>query len=463
METDKLVDLGEYAMTPLIPIMLFGWVPFTVILFFHLKPHQAVLISVIGGWLLLPMTGYNVPGIPPYTKYAAISLGLILGSSLSGARFHTDFKWKVYDLPIIVWCLSPIPTSLTNQLGLYDGLAGTYSQIMMWGAPYLAGRIYFRDHEALRDLGLGIVIGGMFYAFLSLYEIRMSPQLSNKIYGFFPHDWVQHVRYGGWRPVVFMRHGLMVALWMAASTTVAFWLWRSRAVERVMGIPIWLVVMVLLITTVLCKSANGWSALAIGCGAYLVYSRFRGNLPLILLLFSIPFYIIFRISGHLPTDDLLFLAAKIFDVERTSSLAVRLLQEELFIKRAMESSLLGWGGYDRGWPVDPYTGRTLIDMVDALWIIILSSKGFLGLGSLLFAMLIGPWYVIRFTTNEMNYLCKGKGGKADVFPTLFSVLVIIFLVDCLFNAMSNPIYIMCSGAVLSWYIAKENKLNLKNK
>ncbi|MBV5327317.1 MAG: hypothetical protein JZU65_06720, partial [Chlorobium sp.] len=84
-----------------------------------------------------------------------------------------------------------------------------------WGVPFLAGRIYFKDESTIKDLHRGIIIGGLIYMVLCLYEIRMSPQLNNMLYGFFPHSWVQHLRYGGFRPIVFMQHGLMVALWMA--------------------------------------------------------------------------------------------------------------------------------------------------------------------------------------------------------------------------------------------------------
>ena len=215
--------------------MLFGWVPFTIFLFFRLPAHRAVLVSVIGGFLLLPMARYDLPGIPPFDKYASISLGLILGGRLSGKRRQADFQWRLYDLPMVLWCLSPVPSSLTNGLTFYNGISVVYGQIMIWGIPYLAGRIYFIDKESLRELCLGIIIGGIVYALLCAYEIRMSPRLHINIYGFFQHDWRQHRRYGGFRPIVFMQHGIMVAVWMAACTTTAFWMWRKRLVEQIKG------------------------------------------------------------------------------------------------------------------------------------------------------------------------------------------------------------------------------------
>ena len=150
-------------MTIFVPIMLFGWVPFTIFLFFSCKPHHAVLISIIGGWLFLPHSGYNLPGLPEYNKIMVIALGLVFGGRISGHRRASSFRWEIYDLPMIIWCLSPIATSVTNQLGFYDGISSSFGEVLQWGVPYLAGRIYFNSTSILRDLCLGIIIGGLLY------------------------------------------------------------------------------------------------------------------------------------------------------------------------------------------------------------------------------------------------------------------------------------------------------------
>ena len=436
-------------MTPLVPIMLFGWVPLTVILFFSLKPHRAVLFAVIGGWLLLPVAGYNLPGLPVYSKSTAIALGLILGGRLSGQRQKASFAWRIYDLPMVLWCLSPLITSITNDLGWYDGLSGSFGHFVGWLVPYLAGRIYFNTSEKLRDLCLGIIIGGIVYGALCLYEIRMSPQLSKIFYGFFPHDWIQHKRYGGWRPIVFMQHGLMVALWMAISSTVAFWFWRSRDIKRLLGMPMSFIVMALVITALLCKSANGWFFLALGCCGYFMRSRYKLFLLLLLL---VPLYMGLRISGFVSLQNVEMVASSIFDAERVGSLTIRLLQEDLFVQKAMGKPLFGWGGYSRGWPIDPETGKKMIRMVDALWIIIFSSKGFFGLVSLMSSILIGPWIVLR------SFMKKTKELDLDFMPqVVLSLIVILFMIDCLVNAMVNPIYIMTSGALVGCYLAQKQE------
>jgi len=443
-------------MTILVPIMLFGWVILTVILFFTLKPHRAVLFSVIGGCLFLPMVSYNLPGFPEYSKNTAIALGLILGGRLSGQRKAASFEWKLYDLPMFLWCLSPIVTSLTNQLGFYDGLASSFENIIIWGIPYLTGRIYFNSASTLRDLCLGIIIGGLLYVPLCLYEIRMSPQLSNTFYGFFPHSFLQHFRYFGFRPIVFMQHGLMVSLWMAVSSIIAFWFWLSRDIKQLKGIPTMpFIVAVLVITSVLCKSANGWFTLVIGCGFYFINRYSKTRIPFLLLILIVLFYIGLRSINFISAHDVEKAAAYVFDAERIESLAYRLSAEDLFTIKALERPLFGWGGYDRGIPVDPNTGQYLITTIDSLWLIVFSSQGYFGLIVLFSAMLIGPWLTFRSAINKFKDSDFSKQA-----PILLSLVVVLFSIDSLFNSMINPTYIVTFGALVGWHVAQTQNTNV---
>lgn len=435
-------------MTPLVPIMLFSWVPLTVFLFFVLKPHQAVLVSVIGGWLLLPTTGYHIPGIPFYSKGTAIALGLIVGGRISGKRRAASFHRQVYDLPMLFWCFfCPLASSLSNQLGFYDGLAGAWESTINWGIPYLAGRIYFDNSDKLRDLCIGLIIGGLIYLPLCLYEIRMSPQLNNMIYGFFPHSFMQHMRYGGYRPIIFMQHGLMVALWMAVTTTVAFWFWRSREIKYIKNIPLSFWILALVATTILCKSANGWFSLALGCGAYFVFRSFKSFLPFRLLLLMVPLYILLRITGAVSGEVIESKVGLFLDEDRTSSLQIRTVQEDLFVAKTLERPFLGWGWIGRGWPTNKEIGGDAIGMVDALWVVTFNTRGVFGILSLVTMMLIGPWLVLQSRKKQEFDTTFFQMG-----PVLLSLVVILFMIDSLFNGMLNPVYILGSGALLGFHV-----------
>lgn len=443
-------------MTFLVPVMLFGWIVFTIYLFASRKPHRAVVISVIGGWLLLPQIGWNLPGLPDYTKSTAIAFGLIAGLIATKLKGEFRFQWRVYDLPVIVYCLSPIVTSMSNRLGFYDGIASTYGEIMTWGIPYLAGRIYFESVETVGDLFFGLIAGGLLYVPLCLYEIRMSPQLSNMVYGFFPHSFLQHYRYGGYRPIVFLQHGLAVSLWMAITSTLAFWAWRSYDLKKMFHLPMWLVALSMMFTCVLCKSANGWIFLALGCGAYFLYRHSGSCRPFLIIILIIPTYIILRLTGWLPADELEKLAANIFDYERAASLGIRLYQEELFGLKALQRPLFGWGGHGRGWPLDPLTGEPLIQMIDSLWLITFSTRGFVGLVSFMGSMLIGPWLVFR-----SRGLSSGGVKSIEIKVVLLGLSVVFFILDTLVNAMPNPIFILISGALVSWQLSSKEKVPRK--
>ena len=83
---------------------------------------------------------------------------------------------------------------------------------MTWGAPYLLGRLYFSEPAALRDLALATVSAALAYVPFCLWEIRMSPQLHAIVYGLQPFGFGQAIRFGGYRPSVFMTHGLMLGM-----------------------------------------------------------------------------------------------------------------------------------------------------------------------------------------------------------------------------------------------------------
>ena len=440
-------------MTILVPLMLFGWIPVTVLLFAILKPHQAVLFSVIGGWLFLPIAGYDPQGFPEYTKVSAISIGLVLGGRISGKRQAVSFKWKLYDLPVIIFCISSIATSVLNQLGFYDGVANCFAKALWLGVPYTAGRVYFNSTDSLRSLCKGIIVGGLLYVPLCLYEIRMSPQLHTMLYGFFQHSFAQHVRYGGWRPAVFMQHGLMVSFWMAIASVVAFWAWRTGGIKDLKGLPMSFCVVVLSITAILCKSVNGWFALVVGCACYMFSRIFNIQRIFFVFFLIVPFYIGLRSVNIISGEELTTLASLFLDSERVGSFSARLIQEDLFCLKAWERPLFGWGGYNRASPVDPASGQIIEHVIDSLWLATYSSSGFVGLFSVYFSIMIGPFLLFK---NGM--LAKYKDSVSILNPVvILSLVLMLFAVDSLLNAMVNPLFFTISGAIISYYEQRKEK------
>lgn len=436
-------------MSALVSIALFGWVPASLLAFAMLRPHRAVLVTTIGGWLFLPTAKLDLPGLPPYTKATAIALGLICGVLLIGRRGRSRFVFRLIDLPVIVLCLGSFLTSLSNDLGLYDGFSATFQKVVFWGVPYMFGRIYFTSAEHLRDLALGLVIGGIVYGVLCLYEIRMSPRLNLHVYGFLQHDWRQHKRYGGWRPLVFMHHGLMVALWMALTTIVAFWVWRCRIVTRIRRLPQALATMALAVTAVLCKSAGAWMALALGVGAYYLHENLRMRWVIVVMLLVFPVYVSVRIAGIVSTEQVEALAHHIFDAERVDSLVFRLAQEDPFVAWTLNRPLLGWGGHGRNWPVDLISGAETVDVVDAQWLTLFSKSGLVGLFSFCATFMAGPLLALRVVARLVR-----PDPLLRIMPVILCLPVGLFLIDSLFNGMPSPVYTLVAGALAGFGVTR---------
>ncbi len=444
---------------PQVFIALLAWIFISIGLFNKFSPQRATSLCVIMGYLFLPSASFDFPGLPPFGKYFSISLGLVLGGTFSGSLRRFPLNIRSMDIPMIILCFfTPVLTSISNGLGLYDGISNLVLHIFSWGIVFWTGRRYFNDAGSLKILLNDIVLGGAIYIPLIFFESRMSPKLSTMIYGFFAHSFLQHIRYGGWRPIVFLQHGLAVALWMAATTTAAYWLLRFGELKKIWRIPPKLLILLFIAATILCRSANGWSYLVIGLFTFSFCKLTKSFRLFRFLLLIVPLYMILRLSNLISAEIIQNLASLIFDHERVASLQWRILQEELFGVKGLDRPFLGWGGYDRGWPIDPYTGENLIEMIDSLWMIFFSTYGFLGLFGVYGSLGFAPWSVLGFYIKNFK---KGiiENEKYTKSAIIICIIVIIFLIDSLLNAMINPVYILCSGVLVSHYYSCMDETN----
>lgn len=428
----------------MVPVALLGWPVVVLVLFAFLTPRRAVLASFVLAWLFLPVAGYELPGLPDYTKITATSYGVLLGILIFdfGRVGRLRFSWL--DVPAVVLCLSPMASSLMNGLGAYDGASAVLFQIIMYGVPYIVGRLYFNDREGLRDFALAILFGGLVYVPLCLYEIRMSPQLHKLVYGFHQHDFGQTKRFGGYRPMVFMQHGLAVGLWMTCASLVGIWMWRTGALRQIKGWSISIVVSGLLVTTVLCKSAGSLALLAVGAAALFATQWINSKVFLACLIAAPLVYMGFRASGDWSGESLVA-ASRFMGDERAESLRFRMKNEDLLAEKAWQRPVFGWGGWSRNRVYDD-RGRD-VSVTDGLWIIAFGQKGLVGLGAL-YAMLLLPVAVLvsKLPTDRI-------AGVENAAVVVTGVLIVLFATDCIFNAMPNPLFVAAAGGLTSFVFA----------
>lgn len=425
-------------------LALIAW-PFCVlVLFMSTTPRRAALYGYMLGWLFLPMAALPIPGLPEYSKSSAIAYGVLAGVLLFDSRCLSRIRFSWLDIPALVWCCVPMASSLSNGLGAYDGASAVVGQTVSWGSAYLVGRLYFGDRDGLRELALGVLFGGLIYVPLCLFEIRMSPQLHKLVYGFHQHDFGQTKRFGGFRPMVFMQHGLAVGLWMTCASLVAVWMWRTGALRQVKGWSISIVASGLLVTTVLCKSAGSLALLAVGAAALFATQWINSKVFLACLIAAPLVYMGFRASGDWSGESLVA-ASRFMGDERAESLRFRMKNEDLLAEKAWQRPVFGWGGWSRNRVYDD-RGRD-VSVTDGLWIIAFGQKGLVGLGAL-YAMLLLPVAVLvsKLPTDRI-------AGVENAAVVVTGVLIVLFATDCIFNAMPNPLFVAAAGGLTSFVFA----------
>src|SRR5438105_3309782 len=166
----------------MVPVALAAFVLFVLGCFMQLSPRRALLVSLFTGWLFLPTfdNAYAVPLLHAKVMFVP-AVVLFASVAFDGARWMR-FRPRLLDLPMALVCCSPFASSLANDLGSYDGGSAVFEMSLIWGVPYLFGRVYFDEPGALRDLARAIVAATLAYVPFCLWEIRMSPQLHAPVY-----------------------------------------------------------------------------------------------------------------------------------------------------------------------------------------------------------------------------------------------------------------------------------------
>ena len=399
-----------------------------------------MVVTAVGGWLLLPSVAIDLPGLPPYGKPLAISLGILFGTIVFDSSRFRSYRPRWYDLPILVWCLCPFATSISNDLGPYDGISECSRQAIAWLFPYLIGRIYLTNLESFRELAMGMIIGGVCLIPLCLLEIRIGNMLAGLVYGFQSH-WEGARDWGGYRPRVFFGTGLELGLWMNAVTMTSWWLWRSKAFRQLWGIPVDSVILpALMITSVLCKT-TGATILTLVASCILWYcKRARTKWALAALLSLAPIYCATRINNIWRGDTVVAFVETYLSKQRAVSLEWRFMEEDVLVAHALNRPFFGWGGYNRSRPIDEF-GH--LSTADSLWTIVLGVNGYLGLTSMSIAMVLPViLFLRRFPVERWDH-----AGLAPV--TALTVMLALFLLDSLANAMFNALYVIIAGGLVN--------------
>ena len=434
-------------------LALVVWPLVTVVLFQKLPPGRAVIATLLMGFLFLPEppAGFDFPLLPPLTKHTIPALSaFFMWYWMYPHDFRPLPRSPVAVSLLLLFIFSPIITALTNMhpvvwgdfviqaMTIKDSIGFVIQQILLV-IPFLLARRFLTRAEDQRDLMYAFMIGGLVYSFPMLVEIRLSPQLNLWIYGYYQHDFVQTIRFGGFRPMVFLYHGITAAFFMLLSILAAYALWKTEKIQSkwmLFGAAVYLTGVL-----VLAKSLGAWLFAAVLIPSIVVLgTRWQLRLAVCIAAFAIT-YPALKGVGLVPEAAILEAAASI-DPDRAASLEFRFMNENRLLDRAQEKPLFGWGNYDRNQIMNPANG-VIETITDGRWIIVIGQLGWLGFLAE-FGVLVLPVFLLW---REVRH------RAADDYSLLIAPLSLMLAVnvfELLPNATLTPLTWLMAGALTGY-------------
>ena len=425
--------------------------PLLAVYIYRIKSIQhATIWVVLGGFMILPVrTQIDLPFVPALGKDSIPALSALFAIWYAKKTklifFGKDGAVKTLLLMLVI---GPFFTALFNSAPLnfngyyvhglspYDGLSLMMNQSLLI-LPLLMGRQFFRSYESQLLLFKLLVGAGLIYSLPMLYEVRMSPQLHRQFYGYFPNSFAQQWRGGGFRPVVFMGHGLWVAFFSVIVLIAAAALWEIKV--KVRNISAMLTHHYLLFLLVLCKSS---ASLIYGAFSVIILKVASSNTQhktAILLVCLALLYPVLSTSKLFPHQQILNIAESI-SPDRAQSLEFRFDNEEQLLAHARKQMLFGWGGWGRNRVRDEETGAD-VSVTDGRWIIKLGVYGAVG-----FIAEFGLLVLIVFRAIQASKCLTDK--KEKTILSAHALMVGVIMIDQLPNATLAPWLWLLAGILL---------------
>jgi hypothetical protein len=429
-----------------------AWPLVAAYLYTHRTIPEATVWTLLGALLILPAgASIKFEMIPSIDKNSVPNLCVFAGCMLAAGRMpYGRFQLGLSEILLISLIISPLITALLNNdlinvggsflpgVGTYDGISTVISQLIL-SLSFIVGRRYLQDPKDNVVILRALTLAGIAYSMPMIFELRMSPQLSSWLYGDLPTtSFVVEMRYGGFRPVVFMGGGLIVAFFMMTCVvaSVAYLRVQKRVVRFA---PPPAVTIYLSTILILCKTA---AAIIFGAvlGLLVRFARPEVQIRVALLLGCLALsYPILRATDIFPNKGMVDLARSI-DPDRAQSLEVRFDQEAALLAHASERFYFGWGRYGRNRLIAEESGKD-DSITDGLWIITMGQFGFVGFLAQ-FGLLILPifraFHAFKFVQNP----------REKIFLAAISLILAISAIDQLPNASLSSWTWLLAGSLL---------------
>ncbi|KPK66848.1 MAG: hypothetical protein AMS21_00100 [Gemmatimonas sp. SG8_38_2] len=433
-------------------LALFGWIPIALWVGRRWPPAKAAALLFLIPLMFLPeRTAFKLPGLPNFDKgriaifWLLIAVLLFHRERLATVRLGKWIKFAILILlggSVVTVFLNTDPVSYGSVYmpahDPYDAVHNLLTDMLDFILPFTLAAAMFNGPKDLRVFFRVLVGAALAYSILQIVELRLSPQLHRWVYGFFQHSFQQAARRGGYRPMVFMSHGLAVAMFTAAGVLAAAGLYKSKITVFRMRVGwafayLWIILF-------LSKSVAAFLYTLVAVPLILFATpktQFRVAALLAVVVFLYPDI---RGSGLVPVDDIRAWVVSEYGEDRAQSLMVRFTNEEILLERANERSFFGWGAYCRNCVYDQVTGEPS-SVSDGDWIITWGTYGRVGfVGKYL--LLLVP---IFLSASRLKYVRRMSDRR------LLSTLALILgftMFDLLPNGNFNYLVFMFSGVLM---------------
>lgn len=440
-------------------LTLIAWPLATLAIFLSMNTQRAIVFSLIAGYLFLPaIIGFDFKGIPTFDKTSIPNLAAFVFAMALGRK--GEFRWPrstIVNLLMAGYVFGPILTGFANrdpisigdmyipEITLYTAgsMAASRAIELM---PFILGAGFLRTESAHRDILQLFVLFGIVYSVPIFVEVLKGPFLQAVIYRIDPGNFYeQQIRFGGFRAMVFLGHGLLVSAFIGMGALAAVGLWRVKA--RIWIFPATVCIAYLFFVLFANKSVGaivftGAIALLLG-----VLSARRFLLVAVVLAAMVVTYPVLRANGLVPVEQIQSFAAK-YSKDRADSFAFRLTNEDMLLNRAAERPLLGWGAYGRNriFVVNDWGGTSDVSVTDGTWIITLGTSGWLGYLSL-FGLLAYPFF----------HLFKLARRNIGFETAAVAALLLVNLLDLIPNSSLRPITWLIAGALAGYAKARQTR------
>lgn len=326
---------------------LIAWIPIAALCMADRNAARGLSCAFLGAWLFLPAgQEFDLIGLPGLSKFMAPTLGVLAGTILFHPKSFDNFKLGVPDLILVGILQLEFASAIMNDRGLYAAMSRSLEFGTAYILPVFLVRLHLSTPRALRTFMVAFVFAAIMYTPLAMWEFRMSPQLHSNAYGYFQHQFVQHSRYGMWRPAVFFDHALMLGRFFAIAAFLALFPLR-RDLMSMAGkyFGPWLFV-IPLIGLFVSLSAGPYLLFMLLCAAYVAIMRRQ-----IWIAFAAPVaalvWLVCTFSGLRPG---FFLANEILRVnpDRGESLWYRLYALEEYGQVILSKPWFGHGRFGAG-------------------------------------------------------------------------------------------------------------------